>query len=42
MLKTNIYYALVYSYSTYGNLIWGNTYNSLIQKLVNIQKQLLY
>jgi hypothetical protein len=29
---------LIYLYLTYGNLIWGNTYKSRIQKLVNIQK----
>ena len=33
-----IYYALVYPYLTYGNLIWGNAYKSHIRKLVNIQK----
>ena len=35
-----IYYALVYPYLTYGNLIWGNAYKSHIRKLVNIQKRL--
>ena len=30
-----IYYALVYPYLAYGNLIWGNTYKSRIKKLVN-------
>ena len=33
-----IYCALVYPYLTYGNLIWGNTCKSRIQKLVNIKK----
>jgi hypothetical protein len=36
-----IYYALVYPYLTYGNLIWGNAYKSHIQKLVNIQKKII-
>jgi hypothetical protein len=36
-----IYYALVYPYFAYGNLIWGNTYKSRIQKLVNIQKKIV-
>ena len=27
-----IYYALVYPYLTYGNLIWGNTYQMKLQK----------
>ena len=36
-----IYYALVYPYPTYGNLIWGNAYKSHIRKLVNIQKKIV-
>jgi hypothetical protein len=36
-----IYYALVYPYLTYGNLIWGNAYKSHIQKRVNIQKKII-
>ena len=36
-----IYYALVYPYLTYGNLIWGNADKSHIQKLVNIQKKVV-
>ena len=36
-----IYYALVYPYLTYGNLIWGNAYKSHIRKLVNIQKKIV-
>ena len=34
-----IYYALVYPYLINGNLIWGNTYKSRIQKLMKIQKK---
>jgi hypothetical protein len=36
-----IYYALVYPYLAYGNLIWGNTYKSRIKKLVNTQKKIV-
>ena len=36
-----IYYALVYPYLTYGNLIWGNTYKSRFQKFVNVQKKIV-
>ena len=36
-----IYYALVYPYLIYGNLIWGYTYKTLIKKLMNIQKKIL-
>ena len=34
-----LYYSLVYPYLTYGNLIWGITYKTRIQKLINIQKK---
>ena len=36
-----VYYALVYPYLTYGNLIWGNTYKTRVQKLLNIQKKII-
>ena len=36
-----IYYALVDPYFTYGNLIWGNTYKSRIQKIMNIPKKIV-
>ena len=36
-----VYYALVYPYLTYGNLIWSNAYKSHMQKLVNIQKKVV-
>lgn len=36
-----MYYALVYPYLTYGNLVWGNTYKSQLQKLLNIQKKII-
>jgi hypothetical protein len=31
----------IHAYLAYGNLIWGNTYKSRIQKLVNIQKKIV-
>jgi hypothetical protein len=36
-----IYYALVYPYLTYGNLVWGNTYPTRLQKLLKIQKKIV-
>ena len=36
-----IYYALVYPYLTYGNLIWGNTYQTKLQKILNVQKKIV-
>ena len=36
-----LYYALVYPYLIYCNLIWGNTYKTRIQKLVSIQKKIM-
>ena len=36
-----IYYALVYPYITYGNLVWGNTYPTRLQKLLKIQKKIV-
>jgi hypothetical protein len=36
-----IYYALVYPYLIYRNLIWGNTYRTRIQKIMNIQKKIV-
>ena len=35
------YYALVYPYLIYGNLIWSNTYKTRIQMLTNIQKKII-
>jgi hypothetical protein len=32
-------YALIYPYLTYGNLAWGNTYPSKIEKLFRIKKR---
>ena len=36
-----LYYSLVYPDLTYGNLIWGITYKTRIQKLINIQKKVI-
>ena len=35
-----IYYALAYPYLTYGNLFWGNTYPTRLQKIMNVQKKI--
>ena len=32
---------MVYPYLIYGNLIWGNTYKTRLQKIMNIQKKLM-
>ena len=36
-----IYYALSYPYLTYGNLVWGNTYPTRLQKIMNVQKKIV-
>ena len=36
-----IYYALAYPYLTYGNLVWGNTYPTRLQRLMNVQKKIV-
>ena len=36
-----IYYALAYPYLTYGNLVWGNTYPTRLQKIMNVQKKIV-
>ena len=36
-----IYYTLLYPCQIYGNLIWGNTYKTRIQKLMRIQKKIV-
>ena len=36
-----IYYALVYPYALYGNLIWGNTYKSRVQRLWKVQEKII-
>ncbi len=36
-----IYYALAYPYLTYSNIIWGNTYPTRLQKLMNVQKKIV-
>ena len=34
-----IYYALVYPYLTYGNLVWGNTYPTIITEVIKDTKE---
>ena len=36
-----IYYALAYPYLAYGNLVWGNTYPTRLQKIMNVQKKIV-
>jgi flagellin-specific chaperone FliS len=36
-----IYYALVYPYLIYGNLIWSSTYKTRINEIMNIQKKIV-
>ena len=36
-----IYYALVYPYLIYDNIIWGNTYKNRLKKIMNIQKKIV-
>jgi hypothetical protein len=36
-----IYYASAYPYLTYGNLVWGNTYPTRLQRLMNVQKKIV-
>ena len=35
----NLYYALVYPYFSYCNLVWASNYNSRLNKLVVLQKR---
>jgi hypothetical protein len=35
-----LYYALVYPYLTYGNLIWGYTHPTRLLKILNSQKKI--
>ena len=32
---------MVYPYLTYGNLIWENTYQTKLQKILNVQKKIV-
>ena len=36
-----LYYALVYPYLIYGNVVWGNTYKTKLIPILNIQKKIL-
>lgn len=37
----SLYYAFIYSHLFYGNLIWGNTYKTYLQKIYVLQKRAL-
>ena len=36
-----IYYARAYPYLTYVNLVWGNTYPTRLQKIINVQRKIV-
>ena len=36
---TQLYYSLIYSYLTYGIVIWGNTYIKVLYLIVTLQKK---
>ena len=35
----NLYYSLIYPYLTYGLVAWGNTYDTTLRPLINLQKK---
>ena len=35
-----VYYSIIYSFLTYGIIVWGNTYSSNLQPLIILQKRL--
>lgn len=37
----NLYYSLIHPYLTYGLVAWGNTYNTTLQPLLNLQKKVI-
>ena len=40
-LLKSIYYALIYPYIFYGNVVWANAYQSHLDKIYKLQKKLL-
>ena len=36
-----LYYALIYPYLHYGNIIWANTYQSSLEPLIKLQKKII-
>ena len=38
-LLRSIYYASIYPYLFYGNVVWGNTYKTHLDKIFNLQKK---
>ena len=34
-----VYYSIIYSFLTYGIIVWGNTYSSNLQPLIILQKK---
>ena len=37
----NLYYTFIYSFLTYGLIVWGNTYQSILNPLLILQKRAL-
>ena len=35
-----LYYALIYRYLSYGNIVWGNTYTTRLEPIRRLQKQI--
>ena len=40
-LLRSIYYALIYPYLFYGNVVWGNTYKTYLDEIFKLQKTLV-
>ena len=38
-ILTQLYYTLIFPFLTYGVVVWGNTYNSLLEPLITSQKK---
>ena len=41
LLLKSIYYALIYPYIFYGNVVWANTYQSHLDKIYKLQKKIV-
>src|SRR6218665_854246 len=41
-VKTKLYYALVFPYLAYCNLVWASTYNSRLLRLITLQKRAIH
>src|SRR3984885_15630222 len=41
-VRLNLYYSLIYPYLSYGNLVWAANYKSRIQRIIVLQKRIIY